>query len=235
MNSENDKQHSDDYMVDKAKRSFLRMVSPDEFGSAAAKHHGSPALVNLAPELARRDAAYLRAVELVKTAFSAQEEQKRRMIYLLAESFLEFAVNRTEQLYQISGSLTAKEPLEDLNFLKYLRLLRQMVGTLGDLTEFQQFVNGEDIQIAEILALLGIPSGNTSSFSTSEVAIYHFLKLLLNQAVGPFEINRSRTRKMLSKSDLERYDRSFESAQQFCSSITPSDSTVFKYMQHLKK
>lgn len=233
MSTENDKQHSDDYMMDKAKRSFLRMVSPDEFGSAAGKHQDSPALVNLPPELARRDAAYLRAVELVKTAFSAPDEHKRRMIYLLAESFLEFAVNRTESLYQISGSFTAKEPLEDLNFLKYLRLLRQMVGTLGDLTEFQQFVNGEDVQIAEILALLGIPSGNTSSFSTSEVAIYHFLKLLLTQAVGPFEINRARTRSMLSKSALERYDRSFAAATQFCASMKPSDPASFKYMENL--
>lgn len=233
MESGNNKQHSDDYMVDKAKRSFLRMVSPDEFGSAAAKHHDSPALVNLPPDLARRDAAYLRAVELVNTAFSAQDEHKRRMVYLLAESFLEFAVNRTELLYQTSGSLTAKEPLEDLNFLKYLRLFRQMVGTLGDLTEFQQFVNGEDVQISEILALLGIPSGNTSSFSTSEVAIYHFLKLLLAKAVGPFEINRARTRGMLSKSALERYDKAFAAAKEFCASILPSDPDAFKFTKQL--
>ena len=233
METGNNKQHKDDYMMDKAKRSFLRMVSPDEFGSAASKHRNSPALVNVPPEIARRDAAYLRAVELVKTAFSAPDEHKRRMIYLLAESLLEFAVNRTEKLYQISGSLTAKEPLEDLNFLKYLRLLRQMVGTLGDLTEFQQFVKGEDVQIAEILALLGIPSGNTSSFSSSEVAIYHFLKLLLAKSVGPFEINRARTRNMLSKSAVERYDRSFAAATQFCASITPSDPDAFRYMKKL--
>ena len=233
MDNNSNKQPKDEYMVDKAKRSFLRMVSPDEFGSAASKHHGSPALVNVPPELARRDAAYLRAVELIRTAFSAPDEHKRCMIYLLAESFLEFAVSRTEQLYQISASVTVKEPLEDLNFLKYLRLLRQMVGTLGDLTEFQQFVNGEDGQIAEILALLGIPSGNTSSFSSSEVAIYHFLKLLITKAVGPFEINRSRTRSMLSKSDLERYDRCFASAQEFCATLTPFDPSAFKYMKKL--
>ncbi|MBR2365279.1 MAG: hypothetical protein IKA79_08755 [Lentisphaeria bacterium] len=233
MNSGNNKQHSDEYMVDKAKRSFLRMVSPDEFGSAATKHQDSPALVNLPPELARRDAAYLRAVELIQTAFSSPDEHKRRMVYLLAESFLEFAVNRTEQLYQISGSFTLKEPLEDLNFLKYLRLLRQMVGTLGDLTEFQQFVNGGDVQIAEILALLGIPSGNTSSFASSEVAIYNFLKLLLAKSVGPFEINRSRTRNMLSKSSLERYDRCFAMAQEFCKSLKPFDPESFKYIKKL--
>ena len=233
MDPGNGKQHKDDYMMDKAKRSFLRMVSPDEYGSPSSKHRGSPALVNVPPELARRDAAYLRAVELIKTAFSARDEEKRRMIYLLAEALLEFAVNRTEQIYQASGSVKGKAPLEGLNFLKYLRLLRQMTGTLGDLAEFQLFVDGKDEQISQILSLLEISHGNGGSFSSSEVAIYHFLKQLLAKSVGPFEINRARMRKTFSKSDLERYDRAFEAAKEFCSSITPSDPETFKFTEHL--
>ena len=74
MDTGNGKQHKDDYMMDKAKRSFLRMVSPDEYGSPSSKHRGSPALVNVPPELARRDAAYLRAVELIKTGFETLVE-----------------------------------------------------------------------------------------------------------------------------------------------------------------
>lgn len=167
-------------MIDKVKRSFLRMTSPFEFG--ASRKSDSLAFMNFPPEMAQRDAAYCCALKLLKVNMFSHTDEERRGIYSLAEALIGISLEKAEKIYRAGRN--ERRPLEYLEMIRFMTLVRNLLGTLSDLADYQYYIDQSEDGIAGFFGNKVINNFKISdgTFSNSEIGIYNLLIGMLDDA-----------------------------------------------------
>ncbi|MBQ9337338.1 MAG: hypothetical protein IJS14_08590 [Lentisphaeria bacterium] len=186
------------------KRIFLRMKSPSAFG--AVKRFDSTSFMNVPPEMARRDAAYVQFAAFFRTLDpSAMPVSERRKAYARILQILSMIEEKTE--FILNADAIEKrdlENVENLNFIrrleKYFSMLDSAVGTLPLPSEKPS---------AETLPDAELGGKVNSALSAFETVLSALIRLLLDQAAPKLSSQREERCRNFSKSDSERYEKSF--------------------------
>ena len=189
---------------DDQKRIFLRMKSPSAFG--ADKRFDSTAFMNVPPEMARRDAAYaqlagfFRSLDLAAVSVPARRDIYGRILRTLAmiEEKTEFILN---------ADTIEKRNLEKAGNLEYIRQLQQYFTLLNTavtaLPGTQEKQPGSPLPSAELTGKV------ESALTAFETVLAALIRLLIDQAAPELSSQREQRCKNFSKSDSERYEKSF--------------------------
>lgn len=195
---------------DDQKRIFLRMKSPSAFG--ADKRFDSTAFMNVPPEMARRDAAYAQLAGFFRSLNLASESvPARRDIYGRILRALAMIEEKTE--FILNADMIEKRNLEKAENLDYIRQLHKYFTLLstavGAIPGPQEKPSGTPLPSAE---LSGKVDSALSDFETTLAAL---IRLLLDQAAPQLSSQREQRCKNFSKSDSERYEKSFALYSEF--------------------
>ena len=208
-------------MIDKVKRSFLRMTSPFEFGGSGRT--SSLAFMNVPPEMARRDAAYHSAVKLLTINLFALPDAERKGIYALGGFLFGVALDKAEFICRAGRS--ERKALEHAEMIQFFSLARNLLGTLGDLADYQHCIDRSESGIASFFGnkfISGFKAGD-SAFSNSEITIYNLLTGMFSDAESAISAVRSQERRQLSKSEMERYEKAYEIYLNEFEKLDPND------------
>ncbi len=201
-------------VLDKVKRTFLRMTSPFDVDLSKLDPLVS---MNYPPMMARRDASYDRAVSLLRGSVFSRTESERRSIYTAAGELLDDAILNTKIiLAPLKRGMKApeKEPMFD-----YLKLLRDTVESAKTLASHQVLLSSNEKELSSFLGPKMIESFHSSEdiFSDSEMNIYHCLLELIEGAEAAILRYREHRKRAFDKSDLERYCKAFSEFSSFYS------------------
>lgn len=195
-------------VMDKVRRSFLRMASPFEFGSTTKLD--SIQCMNIPPMMARRDAAYERAAAMLKCNMFTHSDIERHQIYSAAAHLISVAFDNTE----IICRATASEKYSNENALwgKHLLFIRSLLETLCELSEYQNYIDKSETEMDSFLGTAATARFRLSddTFSSSEINIYNFLVELINSSEQPVSAFLSHRKKSLGKADSERYSKAYD-------------------------
>ena len=189
---------------DDQKRIFLRMKSPSAFG--AAKRFDSTSFMNVPPEMARRDAAYVQFARFFRTLdLSTESVSSRRDIYARVLRILVMIEEKSE--FILNADTIEKRNLENSGNLGFIRMLQKYFTMLGSaaaaLPDPQEKQSAGPLPSAEL-------SGRIDSALTAfETVLSASIRLLLDQAAPVLSAQRAQRCKNFSKSDSERYEKSF--------------------------
>ena len=194
-------------MIDKVKRSFLRMTSPFEFGSS--RRSGSLASINFPPEMAQRDAAYTCALKLLRVNLFSHSDKERRNIYSLAETLIGISLEKAERIHRAARN--ERRSLEYPEMIKFISLVRNLLGTLGDLADYQYYIDQSGDEMTAFFGNKVVSNFKISdgTFSNSEIGIYNLLTGMLDDAEATVLTSQAQTRKLLTKTELERYEKAY--------------------------
>ena len=186
------------------KRIFLRMKSPSAFG--AVKRFDSTSFMNVPPEMARRDAAYIQfAVFFRSLDPAAATVSARRGIYARILHVLSMIEEKTE--FILNADAIEKRNLENTENLDFIRRLEQYFGMLNSavnaLPASSEKASAGTLPDAELSGKVN------SSLSAFETVLSALIRLLLDQAAPKLSAQRDERCKNFSKSDSERYEKSF--------------------------
>ncbi|MCI6288635.1 MAG: hypothetical protein MR727_07865 [Lentisphaeria bacterium] len=189
------------------KRQFMRMQSPSAFG--AVRRFDSASFMNVPPEMARRDAAYDQLSSLfLSRSFDSMSTAERRELYSRIIDRLTMTVEKTEFIQ--SADILEKRHLEGAELLMFLRLVLKYFASLDAMAESQSAA--EDFPALK--KLLNTVLDNTfvslnSTFHSSEAELFEAVQNALRSAQPLLDASREKRRKQFSKSDSERYERSY--------------------------
>ena len=190
------------------KRLFLRMKSPSAFGSA--RRFDSASFMNVPPEMARRDAAYMCFSAYFRGCdLSGKNPAERSLVYDRILKLFQLIEEKSEFL--LNSDVVEKRNLENAESLAFIRLLKKYITILSNLAAVQ---------------ISGRPAGNSSGTADSLVAGSFFdglnprlrqyedfmigsVRDLLNQKHDLLLAQKEQRSKHFSKSDSERYERAF--------------------------
>ena len=194
-------------MIDKVKRSFLRMTSPFEFGTS--RRSGSLASINFPPEMAQRDAAYTCALKLLRVNIFSRTDEERRNIYSLAEMLIGISLEKANCIHR--AALNERRKLEYPEMIKFISLVRNLLGTLGDLADYQHYIDQSEDDMAAFFGSKVVSNFKISdgTFSNSEIGIYNLLIGMLDDAESTVQFSQTQTRKLLTKTEMERYEKAY--------------------------
>ena len=116
--------------LEKVRRNMLRMTSPDGFGDDSAREFGSLSAINVPPWLARADAAYNRAVQLIQDSAppgqSAPSPETRLEYWRKVKSILQESEENLASIHHVFEK--AEEiPLDVSVYLAFVRFLIRLV------------------------------------------------------------------------------------------------------------
>ena len=208
-------------MIDKVKRSFLRMTSPFEFGSS--RRSGSLASINFPPEMAQRDAAYFCALKLLRVNLFACSDEERRNIYSLAEMLIGISLEKAERIHRAGQN--ERRSLEYPEMIQFVTLVRNLLGTLSDLADYQYYIDRSEDGMANFFGNKVISNFKISdgTFSNSEIGIYNLLVGMLDDAESTVLASQAQTRKLLTKTEMERYEKAYASYLRVFEKLDPQN------------
>ena len=170
---------------------------------------------NLPPLMGRRDAAYDQATELLESDLFSRDETGRRQLYGRLCELFDRAVEDTEAiLITLTSPDTETRERRQLN---YWELLRQVISTLEALNGLtgKLFHAPAD----ENCCLLVQPGGNLSrderQLGESEISLVNQFRELFESGRQQMLRYREYTAKSFSKSNAERYQKSYQEYHRF--------------------
>ena len=189
---------------DDQKRIFLRMKSPSAFG--AAKRFDSTSFMNVPPEMARRDAGYVQFARFFRTLdLSAESVSARRGIYARILHMLAMIEEKTE--FILNADTIEKRDLEKAETLDFIRRLQKYINILDSAAGALPDTPGKTADC--MLPDAELSAKVDSSLSAFETVLVALIRLLLDQAAPVLSAQRAQRCKNFSKSDSERYEKSF--------------------------
>ena len=198
-------------VLEKVKKTFQKMT----VGVDDAPAFDYLVTMNLPPCAARRDAAYARAVEILRRQdlFSLSEEE-RSQLYASALRLLSITVDSTKQILHSSpgngkgGGYTGP-------FLQYLTLILDTVHAASSLVKHELILYQEEKGLADFLGseISSQFRSEEEIFNESEMNVYHCVIELINIAEPAIARYQEHRKKLFSKSDLERYNKALAEFQ----------------------
>ena len=189
---------------DDQKRIFLRMKSPSAFG--ADKRFDSTAFMNVPPEMARRDAAYAQLAGFFRSLdLAAESVSVRRDIYGRILRALAMIEEKTE--FILNADTIEKRNLEKAGNLEYIRQLQLYFTMLN--TAVTALPGAREKQPGSPLPSAELTGKVESALTAFETVLAALIRLLIDQAAPELSSQREQRCKNFSKSDSERYEKSF--------------------------
>ena len=189
------------------KRLFLRMKSPSAFGSA--RRFDSASFMNVPPEMARRDAAYMcfsayfRACDL-----SGKNPAERCLVY---DRILDlFSVIEEKSEFLLNSDAVEKRNMENAESLAFIRLLKKYITVLSNLAAAQ--ISGRPAELpedADSLVAGSFFDDLNPQLRQCEDSMIESVRELLNLKHDLLLTQKEQRSKHFSKSDSERYERAF--------------------------
>lgn len=191
------------------KEQFLRMQSPSAFG--AIRRFDDTAFMNVPPEMARRDAAFLQMERIFFLTKFSDSCRERRHLYSNMILRLKMIVKKTAFIRK--AQIMEKRELEGEELSELLRLVLRYFRVLDELADSQ---SAEDEGLSPLDALLSqteleqSSSGLETDFYRSEYLLFQSIKKVLRSIEHVYSAMQFRRRKMFSKGDSERYEKAYE-------------------------
>lgn len=197
-------------ILEKVKRNFMRMTSPTEFGSGG-KAFGSVLTMNIPPDLARADAAFERASELLRSRPPDLPDEERPELYAAVLELLD----DVERLLSKCAMAVEGSKLDfDVSlYLEMERFVKRIVRLLHQVSLQQKVLDFESkIFIPPYFgsAFQTAFSEADPIFSACELNAYRFLRGCLDAAEPGIHKLRDHQKRFLSRSELDRYVRAYE-------------------------
>jgi hypothetical protein len=190
------------------KRLFLRMKSPSAFGSA--RRFDSASFMNVPPEMARRDAAYMCFSAYFRTCdLSGKNPVERTMVYDRILQLFRLIEDKSEFL--LNSDVVEKRNLENAESLAFIRLLQKYIMILSNLAAAQIVPPrpGKFPANAESLVAGSFFDGLNPRLRQYEDSMIESVRNLLNEKHDLLLAQKEQRSKHFSKSDSERYERAF--------------------------
>ncbi len=195
-------------VLDGVKRTFRRIPfvpssEKDRFGSSQL------ARINRAPLMARRDAAYDRAVALLRVPLFSYPEEVRSELYEAVLKLLYIAGNTGRALNESYESDGDKIP-DPVN--QYLILLIDTVRAAMTLVDHELIMFKEEKELSSFIGsdiTTQIRSAD-EVFSNSELNIYQCITELIELADKSIVRNREIGKRDFAKEDIERYNKALK-------------------------
>ena len=201
--------------LEKVRRNMLRMTSPTGFGDDSAKEFGSLSAINVPPWLARADAAYDRAVRLIRDSAppgaSAPAPEVRLNYWRGVRSLLQESEENLASIHHVFEK-AEEVPLDVSVYLAFVRFLLRLVMQIAmaarsgvelaaDARSFPSplFPSRFQDTLADAEAVFTASEGRIRQFTLDSLA-------LASPAVDQI---RAACKKALPKVAKERYERAF--------------------------
>ncbi len=206
-------------ILEKVKRNFMRMTSPTEFGSGD-KSFGSVLTMNIPPDLARADAAFARASELLRNRPPDLPDEERPELY---SSVLEL-LDDVERLLSKCAMAVEGSTLDfDVSlYLEMERFVKRIVRLLHQVSLQQKVLDFESkIFIPPYFgaAFQTAFSEADPIFSGCELNSYRFLRGCLDAAEPGIQKLRDHQKRFFSRSDQDRYSRAYEEYSRYYAKV----------------
>jgi hypothetical protein len=169
-------------------------------------------VMNLPPLIARRDAAYARAVELLQSQVFSLSDEDRCYLYEIILELLEITIEITERLIPIRQGKVQVPPI-----LEYLSLLKKIIEMTSSFADYSTLILKEEDNLRKFLGtrLSGQFYETEQIISDSEVNIYQNITELITVAAPAMERIQLQNKRTFTKVLLERYQRSLEEHQKY--------------------
>lgn len=165
-------------------------------------------VMNIPPLMARRDAAYDRAIHLLREHIFSLPEEERRSVYATVLELLEVAIDATKSIPRSKKS-RGKQTSEPGPILQYLSLLNDTIQAALALVKHELILFKEEKALSNFIGS-EISSQFISTeeiFSNSEMNIYHCISDLIDMAEPAIARNREYRKKSFTKNELDRYNK----------------------------
>lgn len=190
------------------KRLFLRMKSPSAFGSA--RRFDSASFMNVPPEMARRDAAYMCFSAYFRGCdLSGKNPVERNLVYNRILKLFRLIEEKSEFL--LNSDVVEKRNMENAEGLAFIRLLQKYITILSNLAAAQisgrppvDFSGNPDSLVSGSFF-----DGLNPRLRQYENAMFEAVRDLLNEKHDLLLAQKDQRSKLFSKSDSERYERAF--------------------------
>ena len=216
--------------LEKVRRNMLRMTSPAGFGDDSAKEFGSLSAINVPPWLARADAAYDRAVRLIRDSAppgdnshqrdldeirldGAQHDPEVRLEYWRGvRSLLQESEENLASIHHVFEK-AEEVPLDVSVYLAFVRFLLRLVSQIAMAARSGVELAADarsfpaplfPAKFHDMLADAG------AIFTASEGRIRQFALDSIEIATPAIDTIREDCRKAMPKVAKERYERAFE-------------------------
>lgn len=162
------------------------------------------AMMNVPALMARRDAAYDRAVELLEQNIFSHSEEERRIVY---EGVLELLNVCIENTKAIINPAKNKDTLGAM--LQYLVLLNDTVRSANVLVKHELIMLREERDISMFIGKKAQSQFRAADkiFSNSEMNIFHSITELIDIAASAIKRYRAVRLRAFDKSNLDRYKK----------------------------
>lgn len=193
-------------LLERVRRSFLRMTSPHEFSSQGKRRQETIVSANVPPLLARADAAADTVFALLKRdLIVSMPDTERNAVYCFARKLTAEAENCAGEAMQ--NAAADKRKLDVAAFLEYMEFLELHLDILIALTKAQTLVETR----SKSSLLTSVFQRQDLLCSAGELSILPFLQESVSSLSTAFEKNREQYKKNFSKTDSERYARAYDS------------------------
>ena len=189
------------------KRLFLRMKSPSAFGSA--RRFDSASFMNVPPEMARRDAAYMCFSAYFRGCdLRGKNPAERSLVYDRILTL--FSVIEEKSEFVLNSDAVEKRNLENAESLAFIRLLQKYIVILSNLAAAQIYDRPEELpEDVDSLVAGSFFDGLNPRLRQYEDSLIESVRELLNQKHDLLLAQKEQRSKLFSKSDSERYERAF--------------------------
>jgi hypothetical protein len=166
-------------------------------------------VMNVAPFMGRRDAAYDRVAEMLREDIFVSSDAERIKTYNSVIELLDSTIESTEAI--ISSTRDIKNEGEN-RLLQYFTLLREMVRAASALVEHELTLFKREDKMAELLGRETTARFRKIDevFSESEMNIFQCISDILEMGNGPLERYREFSLKTLPKQNLDRSEKYYQ-------------------------
>ena len=187
------------------KRLFMRMRSPSAFG--AARRFDSASFMNVPPEMARRDAAYVCFSKYFQSCDLKGKTAEDR-VALYARILKLFDLIEAKSEFILNSDMIEKRNLENAESLAFVRLVKTYFITLQSLACAQ---TGELVpkRAEESLVSGRFYDRLNPQLFRHEKALIDVVRKLLLEKREMLQAQMAQRCKHFSKSDSERYERAY--------------------------
>ena len=188
-------------MLSTVKKTLQKMtLTPDD--NQASEH--DLATMNVPPLMARRDAAYDRAIELLEQNMFSHTEEERRVIYEGVIELLNVSIDNTKA---IINPTKTKDTFGAM--LQYLILLNDTVRSANVLVKHELIMLREERDISNFIGKKAQSQFRAADkiFSNSEMNIFHSITELIDIAAPAIKKYRSFRLRTFGKNNLDRYNK----------------------------
>lgn len=200
-----------DNVFEKVKKTFQKITFTTENQIVTGDYL---IIMNIPPIMGRRDAAYDRAIYLLRECLFSYPEEGRNDIYSSVIKLLNISIESTKL---IVNAVKSTKNYEGESIMQYLTLLFDTVTAASSMVKHEITLFKDEHTISDFIGrdLAKQFRSTDEIFSNSEMNIYHCINELVDIAEPTIQKYREYMKKSFSNNNLNRYMKSNSEYQAF--------------------